>query len=93
MDGPGGGHRHGTGRPTKTEFPERWDDDTVVGRVFDVAKHPGTATHQANGRWRVTGHRDDVTVVVILEPNGQIVTAWPLSGGRGVVKNPPKGQT
>ena len=68
---------------------------TSDGGIYSRATTTGlaAATFQDNGRWRVVGHRDDVDVLVILEPDGQIVTAWPLSGGRGVVKNPPKGQT
>jgi hypothetical protein len=26
----GGGHRHGTGRPGKTEFPAGWDDKRII---------------------------------------------------------------
>ena len=37
----GGGHRHGTGRPGKTEFPSGWDDDKIIGHVLDVARNPG----------------------------------------------------
>lgn len=36
----GGGHRHGTGRPGKTEFLAGWDDKKVIGLVLDVARFP-----------------------------------------------------
>jgi hypothetical protein len=45
-DGPdtnGGGHRHGTGREGKTEFPENWPDETVLSMVMDVAREPDAA--------------------------------------------------
>src|SRR5579862_9269387 len=29
----GGGHRHGTGRPGKTEFPADWDDERIIGQI------------------------------------------------------------
>jgi hypothetical protein len=44
--------------------------------------------HQPNGRWRVSGKRDDVMVTVVIEPDGSIWTAYPKPGGRGVVHNP-----
>src|SRR5207244_4124986 len=31
----GGGHRHGTGIPGKTEFPASWDDKKVIDTVVD----------------------------------------------------------
>ena len=37
----GGGHRHGTGRPEKTEFPSGWDDEKIIGHVLNVARAPG----------------------------------------------------
>lgn len=36
-DATGGGHRYGTGRAGKTEFPERWDDPTAIRYMLDVA--------------------------------------------------------
>ena len=39
----GGGHRHGTGRPGKTEFPADWDDEKIIGHVLGVARAPDDA--------------------------------------------------
>lgn len=87
--GVSGGHRHGTGRPRKTEFPARWDDDSTAGHVLSVARNPDVVEEQQpNGRWRVNGVRDGVTVTAVIEPDGTIWTAWPKPGGRGVVQNP-----
>ena len=84
----GGGHRHGTGIPRKTEFPADWDDDIAVAHIVDVARRPDSVEMQDNGRWIVRGGRDGVEMDVIVEPDGRIVTAYPLPGGRGVVENP-----
>ncbi|WP_280454475.1 EndoU domain-containing protein [Nocardia brasiliensis] len=84
----GGGHRHGTGMPRKTEFPARWSDDTVARWILDIAVSPDRATFAANGRWNVSGERDGVEVRVVILPDGQVWTAWPTSG-RGVSQNPP----
>lgn len=85
----GGGHRHGTGRPGKTEFPSGWDDEKIIGHTLDVARHPdGSPVFQANRRWRVHGQRDDVGITVIVKPDGRVWSAWPDARSPGVVKNP-----
>lgn len=86
---PGGGHRHGTGRPGKTEFPADWPDDKIVSTVQDVARNPGEAHWQDfNGRWRVAGHRDDLQLTAIVLPDGSIWAAWPEADRGGVIQNP-----
>lgn len=83
----GGGHRHGTGREGKTEFPADWDGDTVAVYVLDVSRHPDKVVMQPVGRWRADGERDGVTIRSVILADGRIWTAWPLPGGRGVVDN------
>jgi hypothetical protein len=89
-DAAGGGHRHGTGKPGKTEFPASWNDGKVIGTVLDVAHRPDpTPGHQEwNDRWVTRGTRDDVGIVAVIQRDGRIWSAWPLPGGAGVVKNP-----
>ena len=90
--GNGGGHRHGVGKPGKTEFPASWDDERTVDTVVDVARRPGsTPEHQHwNDRWVCSGIRDSVEVSVIVLRSGEIWTAWPEEGSPGVIRNPPK---
>jgi hypothetical protein len=89
----GGGHRHGTGRPGKTEFLAGWDDKKVIGLVLDVARVPdGTPVLQPNQRWRVHGDREGVTIYVIVQPDGRIWSAWPDEGSPGVIRNPKEGR-
>lgn len=89
----GGGHRYGTGKPTKTEFPKRWDDDTVMAHVEAAAREADTVQYSPEtswGRpeqWMCTARRDGVDVVAIVRTDGQVWAAWPLPGGRGVVDN------
>lgn len=86
---PGGGHRYGTGRPGKTEFPAHWDDDKILSTVEDVARRPERVAWQNfNNRWRVTGQREGVEITGVVRSDGRIWTAWPEPGGRGVVQNP-----
>jgi hypothetical protein len=90
--GGGGGHRHGVGKPGKTEFPVSWDDKRILDTVVNVARRPdSTPEHQHwNDRWVCRGIRDSVEVSVIVLRNGEIWTAWPEEGSPGVIRNPPK---
>jgi hypothetical protein len=92
-DAYGGGHRHGTGRPGKTEFPADWDDEKIVGNILDAAQRPDAPPvyQHWNDRWLGAGTRDGVEVSVIVLPSGEVWTAWPEEGGPGVVRNPKKG--
>ena len=92
-DGIGGGHRHGVGKPGKTEFPANWDDEKIMSKVLDVAQRPDVppVLQQRNNRWVCTGIRDGVEVSVIVLRSGEVWTAWPEEGSPGVVRNPRKG--
>ena len=89
-DANGGGHRYGTGSPGKTEFPPHWDDETVIDVVTVVARTPESVHQQHNGRWKALGEFDGVGVTVIVQPDGEIWTAWPDEASPGVVRNPEK---
>jgi hypothetical protein len=91
-DETGGGHRHGTGEPGKTEFPEEWDDDRIIEAVLTVARTPDQAPERQdwNERRSVTGTHDGVKVVAIVESDGRVWTSWPGEGSPGVIKNPLK---
>jgi hypothetical protein len=90
----GGGHRHGTGRPGKTEFPASWDDKKVVAAALDIARKPDQVPvrQDRNNRWLCGGTRDGVEVSVIVLPGGEVWTAWPQEGSPGVIRNPRKGR-
>ena len=88
--GGGGGHRHGVGKPGKTEFPASWDDEKIVDSLLDVARRPDLPPirQERNDRWVARGTRDEVGIVVVIARDGHIWTAWPTPGSPGVVKNP-----
>jgi hypothetical protein len=88
---PGGGHRHGTNKPGKTEFPERWTDEAIPQIVEDVARRPDSAERQRTGTWLVTGERDGVRVTSVALADGIIWSAWPAPAGAGVRQNPKQG--
>jgi Bacterial EndoU nuclease len=89
-DSHGGGHRHGTGRPGKTEFPANWSDEKITDALVDVARRPDQQPkHQeSKNNWVARATRDDVEVVVVIADDGRIWSGWPKAGGPGVVKNP-----
>jgi Bacterial EndoU nuclease len=91
-DQTGGGHRHGTGRSDKTEFPAEWGDDRIVAAILAIARHPDQEPERQdwNGRWQVSGEQDGVKIFAVVESDGRIWTAWPDEDSPGVVKNPVK---
>jgi hypothetical protein len=90
----GGGHRHGTGKPGKTEFPASWDDKKIIDTAVDVGRKPDKPpTRQDwNDTWLCSGTRNDVEVSAVVMRSGEILTSWPEEGGPGVVRNPKKGK-
>jgi Bacterial EndoU nuclease len=89
----GGGHRHGVGKPGKTEFPASWDDAKIISTAMDVARSPDRppVRQDWNDTWLCIGTRDGVDVSVVVMRSGEILTSWPEEGGPGVVRNPRKG--
>ncbi|MBB5157730.1 EndoU domain-containing protein [Saccharopolyspora phatthalungensis] len=85
--GRGGGHVSGTGKPGKTEFPPDWSRMEILGHVQDIARNPDQISEKRGGRWEVYGSRDGVRIKVVLESDGEVVTAYPVSGP-GVHENP-----
>jgi hypothetical protein len=84
-DETGGGHRHGTNKPNKSEFPEGWSDEKVLGEISDVATDPASSrTPGREGRTIVHGTRDGIDIEVIVNPDGSIRTGYPAN----VPRNP-----
>jgi hypothetical protein len=92
-DSTGGGHRHGTGKPGKTEFPAGWNDEKITDALLDVARKPDNppVRQDRNDTWLCSGTRANVEVSVVVARSGEIVTGWPEEGGPGVVRNPRRG--
>ena len=82
-DSKGGGHRHGTGKSGKTEFPANWDDGKILHEISDVATDP--KAQRGVGKWGAQwarGTRDGVDIHVdFYPPNskhaGKISTGYP----------------
>jgi hypothetical protein len=89
LDGEGrsGGHRSGTGIPGKTEFPATWSDEEILEAIRQVAG-AGVVDRPAhrNGDLVIVGEVNGVTIEVVVQPNGEVRTGYPLSGP-GVRRN------
>jgi hypothetical protein len=81
-DDAGGGHRPGTGKSGKSEFPSDWDDDKIVKEIEDVARNPDHPPEQQGGRWVATGERDGVEIRVVIRGDGSIRTGYPTNQPR-----------
>jgi hypothetical protein len=86
-DGPndGGGHRSGTGKPGKSEFPNTWSDEKIAGEISDIATDPSIQWSTPDGRGYVqgVGIRDGVEIKVVRdERSDRIVTGYPINLGR-----------
>jgi hypothetical protein len=72
-------HRHGAGQ-NASEFPQGWSDDEIIRAVEAVADDLASTTELTDsvGRLKVTGNRNSVEIVVIVEvAGGRIVTGYP----------------
>lgn len=85
-DSRGGGHRHGAGRPCKSEFPQSWQDDDIIGTVRSMAANDNLGWRkQDNGYYVAEAYERDVKVRVVLDrERDDVVTAYPVN----VPRNP-----
>jgi RHS repeat-associated protein len=79
-DATGGGHRPGTGKQGKSEFPQGWSDNKIMHEISDVATDPTSVTRAGRGGRTITeGTRNGVDIRVIQERNGDIVSGFPTN--------------
>lgn len=84
-DATGGGHRPGTGKPGKSEFPQGWSDDKIMHEISDIATDPNYISRVGRGGRKITdGNRNGVDIRVVQESNGDIVSGFPTN----VPRNP-----
>jgi hypothetical protein len=86
-DGRSGGHRFGTGILGKTEFPASWSSDDIMEAIRQVGG-TGVVDRPAHrgGDLVIVGEVNGVTIEVVVQPNGEVRTGYPLAG-TGVVRN------
>nr|WP_312639199.1 phage minor capsid protein [Rhodococcus qingshengii] len=82
MGAGGGGHRYGTRRKGKTEFPN-WSDERVMDVADRTLAAPQRIVRQEDGSLAFFGYYDGIVTFVVAESSGRdwhIRTAHPLSG-------------
>lgn len=83
----GGGHGARSGKPGKRAFPEAWTDDEAIERTMSVAREPSRAVKLPTGEFLAHGERGGVLLGVVVSPQGDVLTSYPVQGP-GVVQNP-----
>jgi len=85
-DGSGGGHKFGTGKPCKSEFPQEWDDDKIIDVTRRIAANDNLSwERQGNGYHVAESNEGDIRVRVVKGPQKQrVITAYPVN----VKRNP-----
>ncbi len=77
----GGGHRYGTGKPGKTEFPKNWSDTKIKNTVSDIATDPKVKwITERNGYKTTTKTIDGIKIKVVYDPKrSRIVSSYPTN--------------
>lgn len=88
-DSKGGGHRYGTNKPCKSEFPKNWSDDYILSTVKTIAANDNLDwDQQGNGYYTAEDRVGAVKVrVVLAEDQQRIITAYPVNVRRNPCPN------
>ncbi len=80
----GGGHKYGTGKPCKSEFPKSWNDEKILYEVKKIAANDNTNWNQEQNGYYVTEKSvEGINVRVVIGSNKtNIVTAYPTNTKR-----------
>ncbi len=84
LDG-GGGHRFGTGKSGKTEFPKNWNDNDILTAISDIARDANSRWGSVNnqGRTATEDYRNGILIKVVYDVKlERIVTGYPLNTPR-----------
>lgn len=83
-DATGGGHRHGAGKPCKSEFPRDWSDTKIIETAKNIAANDNLNWRQEYNGYQVTeAWHDNVKVRVVINPRREeIITAYPTNLSR-----------
>jgi len=88
-DGPerGGGHRFGTNKPGKTEFPEKWCDEKILDVVHTIANDKESKINDERKRGNyiaLESEKHDIPIRVVVDTSkSRIVTAYPVKEVKG----------
>lgn len=79
-DATGGGHRHGVGKPCKSEFPADWDDARIIDTIERLAANDNLFWKQEpNGYHTAEQSVDGVRIRVVMDKHkAQVITGYPV---------------
>lgn len=80
-DARGGGHFHTADKPCKSEFPEEWDEDKIIGTIEMVAANDNIPWRKADNGYH-TGEQtiDGLRVRVVLSADKRrVITGYPVN--------------
>lgn len=85
-DARGGGHKFGSGKPCKSEFPENWSDEKIIETITAIAANDNINWREEDNGYFVTESlQDNVRIRVVLnDDKTRIITAYPTN----VKRNP-----
>ncbi|MBB3059990.1 hemagglutinin repeat-containing protein [Microbulbifer rhizosphaerae] len=86
-DGPGkgGGHRYGTGKPGKSEFPGNWSDEKILHEISDIATDPKLNWSKPDRRGYIAASKmvEGIQIKVVVDTkSGRVVTGYPTNTPR-----------
>ncbi len=85
-DKTGGGHRFGTRKPRKSEFPKSWSDNKILTEIENIVndnKNSWSKSNKSNHYVTTTKKIDGVDIKVVFDKkNERIVSAYPINTPR-----------
>ena len=80
-DKTGGGHRHGAGKPCKSEFPADWSDDAIIETIEHIAANDNLDwKKQRNGYYVTEKNVEGLRVRVVKGRDAEsVITAYPTN--------------
>jgi len=83
-DSTGGGHKYGTGKPCKSEFPKNWESKKIISTIRKLVANDNLNWEQQNNGYYVAETEEgslNIRIVMNKE-KGEVVTAYPTNTPR-----------
>ena len=86
-DKTGGGHKYGTGKAGKSEFPKSWSDDKIIHVISITARDKASQCKtQRNGYCKIDERIENIDLRVILGRDKKfIITGYPTNTRRNPI--------
>lgn len=80
-DETGGGHKFGTGKPCKSEFPQHWNEETIIKEVELIAANDNLDWQEERNGYHVAEQKFGTVEVRVVKDrdNKKVITAYPVN--------------